>query len=162
MGNEGHDHGHGPRVSFFKRLFGKKDRPPADEPVAEEVLAEEAVLAEEEVLTEEAVLTEEVPLAEPQPTVESPVLTVDDLAFSAEPEPDPEPEPEPEEQAFLEEPPVAEQPSEEEPPAPPPFTPPEPVAPITIDRMDERTALEALEQALEELGSAHHRPFSRG
>ena len=59
------------------------------------------------------------------------------------PEPEPVPEPEPE--------PVAAQP---EPEPPPPAPEPEPAP-------DDRT-LELLTEVLENLGSAHHRPFSRG
>jgi hypothetical protein len=160
-------------MSFFKRLFGRKDRSPADaEPVAEEVVAEE-VVAEPPVRWPAspdhfAIIeapapppVEEEPLAEPQPTVESPALTAGDLTFSTGPEP--EPEPEPEEEGFLEP-----EPEPEPHPEPAVVEPPvavaveEPDAPITVARMDEAAALEVLERALDELGSAHHRPFSRG
>ena len=147
-------------MSFFKRLFGKKDRPAADEaPVVEE-----APLVEEQlrwpaspdhfaIIEAPAPPPAEEPLAEPQPTVESPALTADDLTFSSEPEP----EPEPEEEAFLE-PQVA----VEEPVATPAAPEPEPSGEITVARMAEAEVLAVLEQALDELGSAHHRPFSRG
>jgi outer membrane biosynthesis protein TonB len=63
---------------------------------------------------------------------------------AVEPEPAPEPEPEPE-------------------PEPDPEPEPEPVAePQANGALDRTAAQAALEDALEALGSAHHRPFSRG
>jgi hypothetical protein len=66
-----------------------------------------------------------------------------------EPEPDPEPEPQPEP-----EPPVL-----AEPPAPPAAEPTEADDGAALNRDGAQAALES---ALEALGSAHHRPFSRG
>jgi len=127
-------------VSFFKRLFGKNDHPRAEEEqqsVGAEPLGHFAIITTPAPAPAPPPVVEEEPLPEPQPTVESPALTLDD-------EPVAETEPAVEE-------PVAEAPS-----------PPEPDTPIEVGRMSEAAVLEALEQALDELGSAHHRPFSRG
>jgi hypothetical protein len=154
-------------VSFFKRLFGRTEPSPPEldpepepeqqQPVVEESPAgpgldhfaiitipappradeepeEEPAREPEEpvVAMAEEPVVEEPPLAEPQPTVESPVVIEE-----AEHEP--------------EEAPVAVE------------APPEPAGEeITVGRLTEDDVRGVLERALDELGSAHHRPFSRG
>jgi hypothetical protein len=105
-------------------------------------------------------------------------------AAEPEPEPKPEPPPEPEAELFPVEPgdtrktgffarlfawgpkeePVAAEPEATAEPEPEPTTEPEPI-PEPEPEIAPNGALEAqavLEEALEALGSAHHRPFSRG
>jgi len=75
---------------------------------------------------------------------------VDETPAPVEPVPQPEPEPEPEPE------PVPEPPAEPEPPREP-----EPVASGDGGGVAEETAREVLEGVLDDLGAAHHRPFSR-
>ncbi len=98
----------------------------------------------------EAAVTE--PAVEPEPEpYEEPEAFVD-----PEPEPMPDPEPEP---VATEQPDAAAEPAVEEEPA-------EPIAAAAVDEspggVDEQRAREVLETVLDNLGSAHHRPFSRG
>jgi hypothetical protein len=128
-----------PRVGFFARLFGRRKAARVE---AEPVAAEPDPLAVEPVAAE--------PEAEP---------------VAAEPEPEPEPvaaETEPEPVAAETEPePVAAE-TEPEPVAaePVPVVAEEPEAPAPDALTDERAAA-ILTGVLDDLGSAHHRPFSR-
>jgi hypothetical protein len=116
------------------------------------------------------------------------VLTASIEGEQPVPVPEPEPEPEPEPAAVEPEPvrrrrwlhrlfrwePRGDQPvwvtgaAVEPPPAPEPDPEPEPEpepAPVVVDdssKLDRDGAQAALEEVLETLGSAHHRPFSRG
>jgi hypothetical protein len=129
-----------PRPGLFARLFGRERRRPAmaaEAPVwvagaPEPEAVEPEPVVEPEPLVEERVAEE--PVVEPEPLIEERVA--EDRVVSE---------------------PVAEQQSVAAEPQPQPE--PEPVegAPITPT-----SAQAALESALEALGSAHHRPFSRG
>jgi hypothetical protein len=89
---------------------------------------------------------------------EQPAVAEEPVRYPASPEhfaiieAPPQEEPVVEEEPLAEPQPTVESPAVVEEPGP---------APITVARLDEATALEALERALDELGSAHHRPFSR-
>jgi hypothetical protein len=110
------------------------------------------------------------------------VLTASIEGEEPAPEPEPEPDPEPAPEPLAAEPlrkrrwlgrlfggePRGEQPvwvtgAEEAPPEPTPEPEPEPVAvEESSAQLDRDGAQAALEEVLETLGSAHHRPFSRG
>jgi len=136
-----------------------------EEEVVEEPAAEEAPVIEEEVVEEPVAVTPpppsmpvkqgfwarlfkkrraEVPPAEPAP-VEEPVR-----------EPDPEPAP-------VEDPPAPEPPPLQPVPDPEPPKEPEPEDPLpAAQELDDDRAVAVLTEVLDNLGSAHHRPFSRG
>ena len=99
---------------------------------AEPELQPKPVTAEPEPEPEPELVAEPEPEPEPEP----------ELELEAEPEPGPEPEPEPESQPE----PVAVAVTADEEPAPP----------------DSERARLILDEALDALGAAHHRPFSRG
>jgi hypothetical protein len=120
-----------PRVGFFARLFGRRRAARVEPEPAAAEPEPEPVAAEPE---PEPVAAE----PEPEPVAAEPEPEPEPLA--AEPEPEPEPEP----VAAAPEPVVAEEPDA---PAPDPLT-------------DERAAA-ILTGVLDDLGSAHHRPFSR-
>jgi hypothetical protein len=92
-----------------------------------------------------AAVTAVVPVAIPEPEVEPPRVPV------AIPEPEVEP---PRVPAALSEPEPAEEPVVE--------PPPEPEAVEETAHVDGHPTLATLSQALDSLGTAHHRPFSRG
>jgi hypothetical protein len=130
-----------PRPGFFARLFGrrkgKQTAAAETEPVAE---------------PESVAVVEPVAVAGPEPVAE------------AEPVAEPELEPEP----VVESEPLAAEPvadADSEPPAP---AEPEPVAPVAepvapvAETLDGERAQAILTGVLDDLGSAHHRPFSRG
>jgi hypothetical protein len=121
-----------PRGGFFARLFGRKKREQV--PVAES----KPVAAEPEAVA----------IAEPEP---EPVAAEPEPVAVAEPEPVAA-EPEPEPLATAEPAPA---------PEPPRAADPEPVAPPTAS-LDGDRAQAILTGVLDDLGSAHHRPFSRG
>jgi hypothetical protein len=73
-----------------------------------------------------------------------------------EPEPEPEPVPEPPRRGFWAR--MFRRPEPELPAAPPP---PAPVDPTPLPAIDAATGEAVLDRALDTLGSAHHRPFSR-
>jgi hypothetical protein len=138
-------------VSFFKRLFGRQEPvPPEPEPPVEPALDHFAIITTPAPpSTDEQPAEEEPPVAEPPRADEEP----------AEPERAPE-EPVTEEPLVAEPQPTVESPAvavvEIE-------APPEPAGEeITVGRLTEDEVRGVLEQALDELGSAHHRPFSRG
>jgi hypothetical protein len=70
---------------------------------------------------------------------------------------EPEPEPEP-----VEEPPAPEPPPLQPVPDPEPDKEPEPEDPLPAAKLDDDRAVAVLTEVLDNLGSAHHRPFSRG
>jgi len=152
-------------VSFFKRLFGRKEplpgepdqEPPVlDEPPAEPGLEHFAIItspapprADEEPEEEPAREPEEPVVEEPPPVAAEPVAEEPLLA---------EPQPTVESHVVIEE---GEAEPEEAPVAA--EAPPEPAGEeITVGRLTEDDVRGVLERALDELGSAHHRPFSRG
>lgn len=93
------------------------------------------------------------PVAEapaPEPEAPAPVAEAPAEAPSPIEEPEPVTEPEP-----------APEPVTDPEPAPEPVGDPEPAATAT-DHLDPQAALAVLEAALDRLGAAHHRPFSRG
>lgn len=120
---------------FFARLFGRKERVALEPIVIEKPMAKAALLAEPESLVAIAVPAE--PQPEPEP-VEEPVAAV------AVPEP-----------AAVEEPEIAEAPPVEEPELEGEIT-------VTAVAMDDEQVEAVLVSVLDDLGSAHHRPFSRG
>jgi hypothetical protein len=126
-----------PRTGFFARLFGRRK-------------AEQAAVAEPEHVAEPGPVAKPDPVAAPEPVA------------VAEPEPVVEPDPEPEPVAVAE--PIAA--TEPEPVAitePEAIAPaePEPAAPAA-ETLDGDRAQAILTGVLDDLGSAHHRPFSRG
>jgi hypothetical protein len=124
-----------PRVGFFARLFSRRKA----EPVAAEP-EQVAVAAEQEpgAVEPEPVAVEAEPVAEPQPIA---VAEPEPAAAEAElPEPEPIA--------------VAE-------PDPNPVDEPEPVA-SAPESLDGDRVQAILTGVLDDLGSAHHRPFSRG
>jgi hypothetical protein len=144
-----------PRSGFFARLFGRRkgERVVVEEPEAEPDAETEPVAVEaERVVVEEpeaepdaetepvAVEAERVVVEEPEaePVAESEPVAV------AEPQPEPVDESEPVAIAEPEPQPVA-----------------EPVAPAA-ESLDDDRAHAILTGVLDDLGSAHHRPFSRG
>lgn len=127
------------KLGFFARLFGRKPKPaPAPEPAAVAVEPEPEPVA-----------------VEPEP-----------VAVAPEPEPEPvavEPEPEPAAAAAAETVCTDDQGLDTSAHAPAAAEPePEPVAPAaTVRRVDHETATAVLTAVLDDLGAAHHRPFSR-
>jgi hypothetical protein len=125
-----------PKVGFFARLFGRRRRVESVVEVEADVEAEVEPLAAE---------PEPKPLsAKPKPEA----VAVEPEPLAAEPEPEPEPlaaEPEPEPLAAASEPLAAEAEPTEPAPAP----------------LDAERAEAILTGVLDDLGSAHHRPFSR-
>jgi hypothetical protein len=125
-----------PRSGFFARLFGRRK-------------GEHAAVAEPEpvAIEPEPVAAEPEPVAvEPEPVAAEPE------PVTAEPEPVAVAEPEPVAVAEPEPVAVAE---------PEPVGEPEPVAPVA-QALDGERAQAILTGVLDDLGSAHHRPFSRG
>jgi hypothetical protein len=130
-----------PRAGFFARLFGRRKTKP--EPAA----------AERETLAEPEPVEEPHPLPEPEPAAA-------ELGTPAEPEPvaemQPPREPEPGAVADPGPPTGAEVPPE-------PVAVAEPVAELQrATTLDGDRAQAILTGVLDDLGSAHHRPFSRG
>jgi hypothetical protein len=129
-----------PRRGFWAWLFRPRRGQP--EPVAEEPTAEVEPAAESPAETEAVV---DVPDAEPEPVADEPTDAEPIVEVPSEPEPVAEepPEPEPE--------PVAEESALE----------------VAVDDgdnpgLDPERARLILDEALDALGAAHHRPFSRG
>jgi hypothetical protein len=122
-----------PRAGFFARLFGLRRKPERSDVAEVDVRAEPAA-----------------PAPEPEPLAAEPEPQLEPVAAEPEPEPEPvaevaAPEPEPQ--------PVAEVPEPE----------PEPEAVTAArDPLDGDRAQAILTGVLDDLGSAHHRPFSRG
>jgi hypothetical protein len=138
-----------PRRGFWGWLFRRRTETVAAEPepvVADPEPEPVAGEPEPEPLADEP--------AEPEPLAEEP----------AEPEPvaeEPEPEPVAEEPAEPE--PVAEQPEPEPEPEPDPVDAEAAPEPVDDDpALDTERARVILDEALDTLGAAHHRPFSRG
>jgi hypothetical protein len=134
----------------------------AAEPVVEVV--EEPEPAEEPVIEEEAV--EEPVAVEPPPPPPIPErkqgfwarLFKKRLAEVPPPVEEPDPEPAP-----VEEPPAPEPPPLQPVPDPEPPQEPEPEDPLpAAQEFDDDRAVAVLTEVLDNLGSAHHRPFSRG
>jgi hypothetical protein len=142
-----------PRLGLFARLFGRRrkaERFDGDEEAAPKeggsVQAESvAVEPQPEPVAEEAAREAE-PVAEPQPELVAEEPVAEEAAPEAEPVAELQPEPEP----------VADEPE----PAPA-MVEPETVAPAP-DSLDGERAQAILVGVLDDLGSAHHRPFSRG
>jgi hypothetical protein len=146
--------------------------PVVEEPVAvEEPVIEEEVVEQPEPVVEEPVAVEEGPVA-----IEPPPPSIPEeprrgfwarlfgrrpkLELSTEaPPPVEEPEPEP---APVEEPPAPEPPPLQPVPDPNPPREPEPEDPLPAAELDDDRAVAVLTEVLDNLGSAHHRPFSRG
>jgi hypothetical protein len=183
--------GWGTKVTLTAELAAIEEAAAPEEPgvVVEEpavVVEEPAVVVEEPavVVEEPAVEEEPVPLPEPvaveaappSPIQETPVAQEPRRGFWARlfgrrvaevpPAEDPPPPPAVEEPA-PEPPPVQEPPA----PAPPPLQPvpdPQPPAepehdePLPAAELDDDRAVAVLTEVLDNLGSAHHRPFSRG
>jgi hypothetical protein len=125
-----------PRIGFFARLFGRRK-------------GEHAAVAEPEPVAIEP----EPVAAEPEPVaVEPEPVAVEPEPVAAEPEPVAVAEPEPVAVAEPEPVAVAE---------PEPVGEPKPVAPVA-QALDGERAQAILTGVLDDLGSAHHRPFSRG
>jgi hypothetical protein len=140
-----------PRRGFWGWLFRKRTDAPAHGAIAAEP---EPVAAEPELSVPEP--SEQEP-SEPEPS--EPELSVPE---PSEPDPEPTAAKEPDSSEPEPEPPAAEEP---EPPAdeaergPLHAEPAQPDGPVALD--PER-ALVILDEALDTLGAAHHRPFSRG
>jgi hypothetical protein len=150
---------------FRQRTSGQVTAPPVpapSEPVAEAPAVEEPPVVVELPAVEEPLVAEEPAVAEEAVTEEPPVA---------------EESPSAEESPGAEEPPVAEEPVVQEPLVAEPPVVHEPVgieAPVPLDgsstedaaahqdRLDRERAQAVLDGALDALGSAHHRPFSRG
>jgi hypothetical protein len=176
--------GWGTKVTLTAELAAIEEAAAPEEPGV--VVEEPAVVVEEPaVVVEEPVVEEEpVPLPEPvaveapppSPIQETPVAQEPRRGFWARlfgrrvaevpPAEDPPPPPSVEEPA-PEPPPVQEPPA----PAPPPLQPvpdPQPPAepehdePLPAAELDDDRAVAVLTEVLDNLGSAHHRPFSRG
>jgi hypothetical protein len=160
-----------------------------EEPVIEEEVVEEPVAVEEPTPVDEPVAVEEPTPVEEPVAVEPPGPSMPEqprpgfwarlfgrrskLELStevqraevppAEPPPTPppvdEPEPEPEP---VEEPPAPEPPPLQPVPDPEPDKEPEPEDPLPAAKLDDDRAVAVLTEVLDNLGSAHHRPFSRG
>jgi hypothetical protein len=141
-------------------------------PVVEEPVAVEDPVIEEEVVEEPDPVVEEPVAVEPPPSSmpEEPRLGFWARLFGRRPklelstevpppveEPEPEPEPEP-----VEEPPAPEPPPLQPVPDPEPDKEPEPEDPLPAAELDDDRAVAVLTEVLDNLGSAHHRPFSRG
>jgi hypothetical protein len=143
-------------------------------PVVEEPVAVEEPVIEEEVIEEpepEPVVEEPVAVEPPPPSMpEEPRLGFWARLFGRRPklelsteapppveEPEPEPEPEP-----VEDPPPPEPPPLQPVPDPEPDKEPEPEDPLPAAKLDDDRAVAVLTEVLDNLGSAHHRPFSRG
>ena len=132
-----------PKVGFFARLFGRRRKV-------------EAVVEAEPVTVEPKPEPEPVAVEQPEPEPVAAQPEPEPVAVEPEPEPvgaEPEPEPvvaEPEPEAVAVEPePVAAEPVASE---------PEPTVPAPLDA---ERAEAILTGVLDDLGSAHHRPFSR-
>jgi hypothetical protein len=176
--------GWGTKVTLTAELAAIEEAAEEEEPAV--VVEEPAVVVEEPaVVVEEPVVEEEpVPLPEPvaveapppSPIQETPVAQEPRRGFWARlfgrrvaevpPAEDPPPPP-PMEEPAPEPPPVQEPPA----PAPPPLQPvpdPQPPAepehdePLPAAELDDDRAVAVLTEVLDNLGSAHHRPFSRG
>ena len=138
------------------------------EPEPEPVAVEEPVIEEE--VVEEPVAEEEPAAVEPPPP--SPIVEKKPgfwarlfgrripppVAETPPPVEEPEPEPAP-----VEEPPAPEPPPLQPVPDPEPPKEPEPDEPLpAAQELDDDRAVAVLTEVLDNLGSAHHRPFSRG
>jgi hypothetical protein len=122
---------------FFARLFGR--RAPSPAPVEHAVAPETAGQAVAEPIATEA--------AAERPAVEEPPRAEEAAA----------------EEPAAEEPPVPEEPAAEEPPTEAPgLAQPPPGAQDGEASLNPEHAQAILDEALDRLGSAHHRPFSRG
>jgi hypothetical protein len=162
--------GWGTKVTLTAELAAIEEAAAPEEPA---VVVEEPVVEEEPVPLPEPVAVEAPP---PSPIQETPVAQEPRRGFWARlfgrrvaevpPAEDPPP-PRPVEEPAPEPPPVQEPPA----PAPPPLQPvpdPQPPAepehdePLPAAELDDDRAVAVLTEVLDNLGSAHHRPFSRG
>jgi hypothetical protein len=162
--------GWGTKVTLTAELAAIEEAAAPEEPA---VVVEEPVVEEEPVPLPEPVAVEAPP---PSPIQETPVAQEPRRGFWARlfgrrvaevpPAEDPPPPP-PMEEPAPEPPPVQEPPA----PAPPPLQPvpdPQPPAepehdePLPAAELDDDRAVAVLTEVLDNLGSAHHRPFSRG
>ena len=159
--------GWGTKVTLTAELAAIEEPEP---PVVEEPVAVEVPVIEEEVVEEPDPVVEEPVAVEPPPPSmpEEPRLGFwarlfgrrPKLELSTEAPPpveEPEPEPEP-----VEEPPAPEPPPLQPVPDPEPDKEPEPEDPLPAATLDDDRAVAVLTEVLDNLGSAHHRPFSRG
>jgi hypothetical protein len=173
--------GWGTKVTLHAELPEVEEESVAEEPEPEPVAEEpepEAVAEEPEPITEEPVAEEPEPVVEaPEPVAEAeePEAPKRRGFFAwlfktrtGEPEPQPEPViPEPEPVAVVEPEP---EPEPEPAPVPEPELEPEPepepvgvaVGADDAQALDAERAQHVLDGALDALGAAHHRPFSRG
>jgi hypothetical protein len=172
--------GWGTKVTLTAELAAIEEPEAPEAPVVEEPVAVEGLVIEEKVVEEPAVVAE--PVIEEE-TVEAPVAVeppppsmpeeprrgfwsrlfkrrVAEVPPPQEPDPTPieEPEPEP---APVEEPPAPEPPPLQPVPDPDPPREPEPEDPLPAAQLDDDRAVAVLTEVLDNLGSAHHRPFSR-
>lgn len=134
-----------PRRGFFARLFGRRyielvpeisDSPP---PFGE--IPDSPPPAEPEIPDQPAPQPEIAPVPDPDPLPDP------------DPQPDPQPDPEPTHDPVR---------APDRLPQPDPEPPLMPAARSTAPAVDTQEAQALLESALDSLGSAHHRPFSRG
>jgi hypothetical protein len=147
-------------------------------------LTAELAEIEEPEAPEQPAVEEPVAVQEPEPVVEQPQPVVEEPVAVAPPPPSMPEEPRPGFWARLfgrrpklelstEVPPTVEEPEPEPEPAPepPPLQPvpdpepdkePEPEDPLPAAKLDDDRAVAVLTEVLDNLGSAHHRPFSRG
>jgi hypothetical protein len=177
--------GWGTKVTLTAELAAIEEPQAPAAPAVEEPAAVEAPVIDEEVVKEPVAVEEPTPVEEPV-AVEPPAPSMPEepprpgfwarlfgrrpkLELStevpraevppAEPEPVDEPEPEP---APVEEPPAPEPPPLQPVPDPEPDKEPEPEDPLPAAKLDDDRAVAVLTEVLDNLGSAHHRPFSRG
>jgi hypothetical protein len=162
--------GWGTKVTLTAELAAIEEPEAPEAPEAPVI--EEAVVEEPEPIVEEPVAVEPPPPSmpeQPRPGFwarlfgRRPKLELSTEVPPAEPPPTPppveEPEPEP---APVEEPPAPEPPPLQPVPDPEPDKEPEPEDPLPAAKLDDDRAVAVLTEVLDNLGSAHHRPFSRG
>jgi hypothetical protein len=173
--------GWGTKVTLTAELAAIEEPEAPEEPAVEEPAAVEEPVIEEEVVEEPVAVDEPEPVLEEPVAVEPPPPSVPDeprpgfwarlfgrrpkLELSteapraevppAEPPPTPPPVEEPEPEPAPEPPPL--QPV----PDPEPDKEPEPEDPLPAAKLDDDRAVAVLTEVLDNLGSAHHRPFSR-
>jgi hypothetical protein len=134
------------------------DQAPEPEPAAELVEPEPEPVAEEPTPVAEARkpgfwarLFGRKPVAPPPAPTPEPVPVAEVLPVEEPPPPPP-----------VEEPPAPEPPPLQPVPDPDPPAPDEPDDPLPAAQLDDDRAVAVLTEVLDNLGSAHHRPFSRG
>jgi hypothetical protein len=173
--------GWGTKVTLTAELAAIEEPEAPEEPAVEEPAAVEEPVIEKEVVEKPVAVDEPEPVLEEPVAVEPPPPSVPDeprpgfwarlfgrrpkLELSteasraevppAEPPPTPPPVEEPEPEPAPEPPPL--QPV----PDPEPDKEPEPEDPLPAAKLDDDRAVAVLTEVLDNLGSAHHRPFSR-